>query len=344
MSFQIGSQEIGVDKPAFVIAEAGSNHNGDKQMAHDLIDVAADAGVDAVKFQTFRADRMYPKDSGDIGTADGGAHSVLKGLEMPYDWIPELARHADERDLYFLSSPFDRKSADLLHPHVPAYKVASTLVSHHPFLEYLDEKNKPLIISTGVHTMDNVEAMMAVLDDREDLALLQCVSAYPTPLNRANVAFLNRLRSKFGCPTGLSDHTEQPAVAPMVAAALGAAVIEKHVTLDSTLDGPDHSFALEPDQLDHMVSQVRRAEQALGDGEKTVLDIERETYENGRRCLHAARSIKAGTQLESTDVECLRPGENPRGIPPSEQSVVIGRSVRRDIEAGEPIDYDDLED
>lgn len=344
--FHIGDQSVGSDEPTFIIAEAGSNHNGNRDMAFDLIDAAADAGADAVKFQTFRAAKMYPKDSGDIGTADSDAYSTLKPLEMPYDWIPDLADYASEQDVHFLSSPFDKRAADILEEHVPAYKVGSTLVSHHPFLKYLIRKNKPLIISTGAHTMDDISSMLTALnsEDTHKLALLQCVSAYPTPLKRVNVSVLETLRETFDIPTGLSDHTKDPTTAPIVAASLGAAIIEKHITLDKNLPGPDHSFALEPDQFDNLVSQVRMAEGALGDGEKAVLNIEAETHENGRRCLHAARPLSEGEILTEEDIAWLRPGENPRGVPPSKQEAILGSQVIRDIDRGVSISYDDIDD
>jgi len=338
---EIGDRRVSSDEATFVIAEAGSNHNGDKETALKLIDAVADAGADAVKFQTFKADRMYPEDSGGIGTADSDAYSVLKELEMSYDWIPDLTAYADERGLVFLSSPFDRKSADALADYVSAFKIGSSLVSHHPFLEYVSDLGKPLIISTGAHSMEDIAGTMDVLENT-DVAILQCVSAYPTPLDRVNVSVIKTFRDRFDVPVGLSDHTEEPAIAPAAAVALDAAVIEKHLTLDNSLDGPDHSFALEPAEFEQMVSQVRCTEAALGDGQKVVLDIESETYENGRRCLHASRPLREGEILTKADIEWLRPGENPRGISPTEESRVLGSRVTRDIDRGETIAEEDI--
>jgi N,N'-diacetyllegionaminate synthase len=343
MSFEVGTSQIGEDESTFIIAEAGSNHNGNRAMAFDLVDAAAEAGADAIKFQTFKADKMYPEDSGGIGTADSDAYSLLKSLEMPYNWIPDLASYAKDQGLYYLSSPFDRESADILEEYVPAYKIASTLLSHHPFLEYLAEKGKPLIVSTGAHSMKDIEQTMAALDGLDvDIALLQCTSAYPTPINKTNVSVIESLQERFEVPIGLSDHTEHPTIAPTAAASLGGAVIEKHITLDKSLEGPDHSFALEPEELAQMVSYVRSTEAALGDGQKEVLDIEQETYENGRRCLHAARPLSEGESLSEADIQWLRPGENPRGVPPSEKQTILGQRVVRDISRGEPISREDL--
>lgn len=343
-TFDIDGRPVGPGEPTFIIAEAGSNHNGDLETAKELIDVAVDAGADAVKFQTFRANRMYPRNSGKLGTADDDAYSVLESLEMPYDWIPALAERARSHNIIFLSSPFDKKSADVLEQHVPAYKLGSTMVSHHPFLRYIAEKGKPLIVSTGAHSMDDIEEMMTVLSDSsaEAVVLLQCVSAYPTSLEKINVSVLNTLHQQFEVPTGLSDHTEDPTSAPVVAASLDAAVIEKHITLDNTMDGPDHSFALEPNEFAQLVTAVRTARKTLGDGYKEILDIENETYENGRRCLFAARDLSSGETLTSQDLAWLRPGGNQRGIPATECDVVTGYQVLQDIERGESISWNDL--
>lgn len=340
-TFTIGDQPVGPSEPAFIIAEAGSNHNGDKKLAKNLIDAAANAGADAVKFQLFRADRMYPKDSGQLSTGESSAYDTLKQLEMPFEWVADLHAYATERDLHFMASPFDRESADLLAEYVPAFKVASTLVSHHPFLTYLGSKDKPLIISTGAHSLTDVEKMLAAIPD-VDIALLQCISAYPTPLNQANVGVVTQLHDTFDLPAGLSDHTLDPTTAPTVAASLGAAIIEKHLTVDKSLDGPDHSFALEPEQFGALVDAVRDAEAALGTGQKEVLDIESETYENGRRCLHAAVDIEAGTTLTDEHIRALRPGGNQRGIAPTETERVLGSQASTDISVGEPIQERDI--
>jgi N-acetylneuraminate synthase len=187
--------------------------------------------------------------------------------------------------------------------------------------------------------------MMDALAEREarDIALLQCVSAYPTPLREVNVSILESFRSRYGVPTGLSDHTEDPVIAPTVAAAMDAAIIEKHLTLDKRSEGPDHSFALEPDQLSSLVKAVRDAEAAVGDGCKQVLDIENETYENGRRCLHAARDVAEGERLTEEDIVIIRPGSNPRGIEPYRLDEAIGRRALYDIGKGSPINFDDLD-
>jgi N-acetylneuraminate synthase len=341
-TFTIGDQPVGPDEPTFIIAEAGSNHNGDKELAKGLIDAAANAGADAVKFQLFRADRMYPEDSGELSTGESSAYDTFKKLEIPYEWVSDLCAYATDRDLQFMASPFDRESADLLEEYVPAFKIASTLVSHHPFLNYLASKDKPLIISTGSHSLSDVEEMLAAIPDI-DLALLQCVSAYPTPLDQANVGVVTQLQDAFDLPAGLSDHTLDPTTAPTVAASLGAVVIEKHLTLDKSLDGPDHSFSLEPEQFAALVDSVRDAEAALGTGRKKVLDIESETYENGRRCLHAAVDIEAGTTITEKHIQALRPGGNQRGIAPSETDRVLGSQASTNISIGEPIQETDIE-
>ena len=184
--FHIGDRPIGPDEPTFVIAEAGSNHNGSLDTAKELIDVAADAGADAVKFQTFRAKNMYVEDSGSAEYLDDdrSIYEIIESMEMPYEWIPELHDYCREQGVYFMSTPFDEHSADELEPYVPAFKIASYTMSHHPFLEHLSAKGKPILMSTGAHDLSEVREAVEVFRTAEfsDLALLQCVAAYPTPL------------------------------------------------------------------------------------------------------------------------------------------------------------------
>jgi len=230
------------DAQTFVIAEAGSNHNGDLGMAKKLVDAAAKAGADAVKFQTFRADDVYVEDSGQAEYLDDdrSLYEILESMEMPYDWIPELHKYANQQGIHFMSTPSDPRAVDELEDYVPAYKVESFHLSNHPFLRYLATKDKPLILSTGAHEMDEIEEAVAVLSEENvsDFVLLHCVSAYPTPLDQINVKIVEILREKFNVHTGLSDHTLNPTVAPTAAVTLGANVVEKHFTIDKTLDGP----------------------------------------------------------------------------------------------------------
>jgi N,N'-diacetyllegionaminate synthase len=344
--FTIDDRPVGDDAPAFVIAEAGSNHNGDLELAKELIDAAVDAGADAVKFQTFRAEDLYVEESGDVEYLedDRSIYDIIESMEMPYEWIPELHDYCQERDIYFMSTPFDERSAEELAEYVPAWKVASYTSSHHPFLRYLADTDKPVIMSTGAHELDELAESVDVLREAgvSGLALLQCVAAYPTPIADINVRVVETLREEFDVPSGLSDHTLDPVTAPSAAVALGASVVEKHFTLDKTLEGPDHEFALEPDELDEMVSAIRDTEAALGSGKKEVLDVEAELYEKARRAVHAVEDIESGDELTEQNLKVLRPGERDNGLHPKFYDELVGARASRDIESGSGIGWEDV--
>jgi N-acetylneuraminate synthase len=345
--FHIGDRPVGPDEPAFVIAEAGSNHNGDLDTAKELIDVAADAGADAVKFQTFRAEDLYVEASGEVEYLDDdrSIYEIIESMEMPYEWIPELHDYCLERGIQFMSTPFDERSAAELAEYVPAWKVASYTSSHIPFLEHLAETDKPIIMSTGAHELAEVGESVAALREAgaSDLVLLQCVAAYPTPVSEINVSVVETLREEFDVPTGLSDHTLDPVTAPSAAVTLGACVVEKHFTLDKSMEGPDHEFALEPDELDRMVSAIRDTEAALGSGEKRVLEVERELHEKARRAIHAVEDIEAGEELAETNLKVLRPGEQESGLHPKFYDEVVGTTALRDISRGAGINWEDID-
>jgi N-acetylneuraminate synthase len=345
--FYIGDRPVGADEPAFVIAEAGSNHNGDLDTAKELIDVAADAGADAVKFQTFRAEDLYVEASGEVEYLDDdrSIYEIIESMEMPYEWIPELHDYCLDRGIQFMSTPFDERSAAELAEYVPAWKVASYTSSHIPFLEHLAETDKPIIMSTGAHELAEVGESVAARREAgaADLVLLQCVAAYPTPISEINVSVVETLREEFDVPTGLSDHTLDPVTAPSAAVTLGACVIEKHFTLDKSMEGPDHEFALEPGELDRMVSAIRDTEAALGSGEKRVLEVERELHEKARRAIHAVEDIEAGEELAETNLKVLRPGEQESGLHPKFYDEVVGTTALRDISRGAGINWEDID-
>ncbi|KAB7519452.1 N-acetylneuraminate synthase family protein [Halosegnis rubeus] len=346
-SFTIGDRQIGPNAPTFVIAEAGSNHNGDLGLAKELIDEAAAAGADAVKFQTFRAEDLYVEDSGEVDYLDDDRtiYDIIESMEMPYDWIPELHDYCHEQGVLFMSTPFDKRSADELAEYVPAWKVASYTSSHHPFLRNLAETDKPIIMSTGAHELSEIRGSVEVLQESgaADLVLLQCVAAYPTPLEDINVRVVETLREEFGVPTGLSDHTLDPVPAPAAAVALGASVVEKHFTLDNSMRGPDHEFALEPDELDAMVSVIRDTQIALGSDSKSVLPVEEESYSKARRAIQASRDLKPGIEIQEADIRILRPGEKNKGMKPTFYQDVIGKEVTSFIPKGSGIQWEDLE-
>jgi len=346
-SFEIGDQLIGPGEPTFVIAEAGSNHNGDLNTAKELIDVAADAGADAVKFQTFRAEDLYVEESGEVEYLDDdrSIYDIIESMEMPYEWIPELYEYCHDRDIQFMSTPFDERSAEELAEYVPAWKVASYTSSHIPFLRHLADTDKPIIMSTGAHEIGEVSESVSTLREAgvEDLALLQCVAAYPTPLSEINVRVVETLREEFGALSGLSDHTLDPVTAPSAAVALGASVVEKHFTLDKSMEGPDHEFALEPAELDAMVSAIRDTEAAMGTGEKRVLEVERELHDKARRAIHAAEDIAAGEELTEENLRVLRPGERQSGLHPKFYDELVGAIAARDIKSGEGLTWEEVD-
>ena len=345
-AFTIGNRSVGNDDPVFVIAEAGSNHNGDLDLAKELIDVAVDAGADAVKFQTFRAEDLYVEDSGDVEYLDDdrSIYDIIESMEMPYEWIPELHEYCREHDIYFMSTPFDERSANELAEYVPAWKVASYTSSHHPFLRYLADTEKPVIMSTGAHEMTEVAESVEVLQEAgcDDISLLQCVAAYPTPIEDINVRVVKTLREEFGLPAGLSDHTLDPVTAPAAAVALGASVVEKHFTLDKTMEGPDHEFALEPDELDEMVSAIRNTEAALGSGKKEVLAVEEELQNVARRRVHTTKHIHSGEKITRENTDILRSGRRKNGVDPKYYEELLGSTVTTDISKGEGVTWDSV--
>lgn len=332
-----------------VIAEAGVNHNGDPALAHRLVDAAADAGADVVKFQTFEPSRLaavgaptaaYQRVAG-VAAAD--QREMLARLALPPETWAALQAHARDRGLVFLSSPFDEVSADLLERlEVPAFKVGSGELTNTGFLAHLARKGRPLLVSTGMADMvevaDALETIAAA--GGPPVALFHCVSAYPARPVDANLRAIGTLRGAFGVPAGWSDHTQGTEL-PIAAVALGADLLEKHVTLDRTLPGPDHAASLEPGELAAMVAAVRAVEAARGSGEKVPVAAEVEVASVARRSLHWAVDHEAGAIVSASDVVALRPGT---GIPPRELPTMIGRRLARSVATGHAVQRDDLSD
>jgi len=345
---RIGGRPVGEGAPVYIIAEAGSNHDRDLDQAKRLIDVAAAAGADAVKFQTFTADRIVAETTtrakylDAILPPDETMASLFRKLELPYEWHGILKEHAEAAGLDFLSSAFDEQAVDLLHAlGVKAFKVATYELWHLPLIRYIARLGLPMICSTGMASIGEVERAVRTVEAEGNLAnliLLHCTVNYPPPFADLNLRAMATLRAAFGVPVGYSDHTPGW-VAPVVATALGAAVIEKHFTTSRERPGPDHRFALEPDELAAMVRAVRDAEAALGDGVKRTAEAERDLYVTARRSLHAARDIEAGEVLDRDAIAILRPGT---GIEVADLDHVIGRTARRAIRRHEPLAWDAL--
>lgn len=336
-SFDLGGRPVGEGHPTYVIAEAGANHNRDLGIARQLVDVAAEAGADAVKFQTYSGEALYstktPGFEHFAPLSDKDPSELLEEIALPREWQVELRDHAASRGIDFFSTPFDETAvAELDALGVPAMKIASFEIVDPKLIAAAARTGRPLLISTGMATLGEVED--AVRDATEAgavaVGLMQCTSVYPAPAERANLRAMATMRTAFGLPVGLSDHTTGIAV-PIAAAALGAAFLEKHFTLDRTMEGPDHSFALEPDELAAMVAGIREAQVALGDGRKRGPGPEeaKENHRLARRSLIVVGDHPAGTVLSEEMLTAKRPGF---GIAPRDLDKVVGRTLRVAVE------------
>lgn len=343
----IGNKYVGDGKRTFVIAEAGSNHNGELEIAKEMIRVAADAGADAIKFQIFRAEKLYVKNAGeaDYLKEHRSIYDIIEDSEIPYEWLPKLFSYCMDKGILFLSSPFDEFSADKLEEqNVPAYKIASFTITHVPFLKYIAKKRKPIILSTGASNIAEIsEALQAIYEQKnKELILLHCVSSYPAPLEYINLKVMKTLKQIFQVPIGISDHSKDPLIVPLAATALGADLIEKHFTLDRTMPGPDHKYAIEPNELKDMIQGIRGVEKALGSAIKTVTRIEDELFKFAKRRIHAIKDIKKGGLLTEENIAILRSGKSKPGIYPKFWDIVIGKRVTSEVKKYEGITWDDL--
>jgi N,N'-diacetyllegionaminate synthase len=331
----------------FVIAEAGVNHNGSLDLALQLVDAAKASGADAVKFQTFRADQLATRSAHkapyqDRTTANSESQfEMLQRLQLDAAAHRRLIHHCRNAGIQFLSSPFDTQSADLLaRMDVPLFKVPSGEITNLPFLQHLARKNRPLILSTGMSTLGEVEEAVQVLKiaGAIQLTLLHCVTEYPAPYAEVNLRAMQTLKLAFGLPVGYSDHTSGIEIA-IAAVALGAEVIEKHFTLDRSLPGPDHSASLEPIELQQMVTAIRHVEAALGSGIKAPARCELPNISVARKSVVAARTLPKGHQLATGDLEIKRPGT---GLAPKLLPTLIGRTLRASVAKDEIINWDHL--
>lgn len=332
---KIGNKKIGDKHPTYIIAEAGSNHNGHMYIAKRLIDKAADAGADAVKFQVFRAEKLYPKKAGVTKylKMDKPIYEIIKDMEMPYEWIPTLAEYCKEKNIEFLASVFDEESADILDEYVNAHKIASYELTHIPLIRYVAKLKKPIILSTGASNISDIEESVRTIKDGENknLCLMQCTAKYPAPLTAINVNVIRTFKDKFKIPVGLSDHSREVFIAPMAAVSVGAKIIEKHFTLDKNLPGPDHKFALEPDELKEMVEKINMVEKVLGSDTKKIEDEEKELFDFARRYIFASKDIKKGEIFTKDNLIVLRKGVIGAGIEPKKIDEVLGKKAARNI-------------
>lgn len=345
-TFRIGEHPVGTGR-CYIIAEAGVNHNGDPELAHQLIDAAADARADAVKFQTFDPAQLAAPDApkADYQTRTTEPREsqleMLRKLALRDEVYPALKQHAEQRGLEFLSTAFDEGSYDFLQRlGLAAIKIGSGDMTNHPLLARVAKSGRPVLLSTGMATLDEVDAAVAALkrSGAGAFALFHCVSNYPAGAEESNLRAIGTLRERFGVPTGWSDHTLGITVS-LAAAALGADLLEKHFTLDRSLPGPDHAASLLPGELANLVAQLRVVESARGTGKKVPNPSELAVAAVARKSLHSRRAIAIGQVIHEEDVVALRPGT---GIPPSARDSIVGRRARLDIPAGRLLSNDDV--
>jgi len=341
-------KQIGDGEPCFIIAEAGVNHNGDTNLAKQLIDVAVESGADAVKFQTFHADNVvtctaekvdYQKNT---TPSHESQYDMIKKLELSDDVFLELSDYARNREIIFLSTPFDLESVDLLNQiDLPAFKIPSGEITNFPLLKKIAEKKKVIILSTGMATLGEVDDAFHYLKKcgSDEIILLHCTTSYPASINSVNLRAMETLRCAFHVPVGYSDHTEGNMIS-IAAVAMGACVLEKHFTLDRRLPGPDHKASLEPHELLAMVKAIRDVEIALGDGIKRPNEEETAIKKVARRSIVAQCDIKALDILKASDLAIKRPGT---GIEPKYYESIVHKKARIQIFKDQVINWDMIE-
>lgn len=327
----------------YIIAEAGVNHNGDIGIAKRLVDVAAAAGADAVKFQTFRTQnlvcRKAQKAAYQMETTEQSEsqYDMLKKLELTAEMHEELISYCKKKKIQFLSTPFDIESVDLLERYeIPLMKIPSGEITNYPYLKRIGATGKKIILSTGMSTLDEVREAVKVLRENgaREIVLLHCNTEYPTPMCDVNLLAMKTMQEELGLPVGYSDHTKGIEI-PIAAAALGACVIEKHFTLDKTMEGPDHKASLEPHELRTMVCAIRNIEQAMGDGVKRPSSSEQRNIGIVRKSIVARRDISEGEILSGENITTKRPGT---GISPMMWEKVIGQRACKNYKADEMIE------
>ena len=336
----------------FIVAETGVNHNGSLEIARKLIDVSVQAGADAVKFQTFRADRLVTATAskadyqiGNMGT-DESQFEMLEKLEISLEMHRELFSYCNKKDIIFMSTPFDEESVDLLdNLGMQIFKISSGEITNKPLLQHIASKKKPIILSTGMSFLGEVEKAIGWINEiwnklniNPKLTLLHCVSNYPANVEDSNLAAMKTMEAAFGLTVGYSDHSCGLEIS-IAAVALGAKVIEKHITLDRNMQGPDHKASLEPEEFVAMVTAIRNVEKAMGDGVKKPTKRENDRKKTVRRSLVTAKEIKAGDTISPNDILIKRPGT---GIPAEFKDKVVGMKSGSDISVDSVIKWEDL--
>ena len=349
MGFKIGEMEIGENSPTFIIAELSANHMNDFDIAVKTIEAMAEAGADAVKFQTFTPDTITIDCDNEYfqikqGTVWDGQvlHELYEDAYMPWEWQPKLKKIAEDLGLIAFSSPFDKTSVDFLEDmNVPAYKIASFEITDIPLIEYVASKGKPIIISTGIASFEDIELTIQTCLDagNNQVALLKCTSSYPAPLDEINLNTIPDMIEKFDCIIGLSDHTLGGDVST-AAVALGANIIEKHFILDRKMGGPDSEFSMEPHEFKQMVDSIRNVEKALGKVNYELSDKMKANREFSRS-LFVVEDIKKGSVITEDNVRSIRPGF---GLHPKYLNEILGKKVNQNLNKGTPFEWSFIED
>lgn len=345
MGIEIEGRSIGDNEPAYIIAEAGANHDGKLENAKQLVDAAVESGADAIKFQNYTAERLVTKSAkkywGDRETTQYETFAELDTLTD--DEYASLASYARKQGITFFSTPFDMEAVDLLEElDVPAYKIASGDLTHLPLIEYIAEQGKPIIMSTGMATIEETQEALDVIygTGNEQVVLLHCITKYPTPDEHSNLNMMRTLMAEFSHPVGLSDHTIGTTV-PTAAAAMDAAVIEKHFTYDKSREkSPDHHLSANVEEMSEIVEKTRAVHEAKGSWEKGPIELESEGLEKARRSLISGRDLTEGEEITADDLEIKRPGY---GIHPREYWNVDGWRAAADIPEDTVLEWDDIE-
>jgi len=343
---KIGDRKVGDGNACYVLAEAGCNHNANIDIARKLIDMSVEAEVDGIKFQTYKAENMYSKKTPmmqhfkerlSVGE-NATMYDLIKMTELPYEMHQPIVDYCMKMGILFLSTPFGEDDVDYLEQFdVPAYKIASFEMTHFPLIKKMAGKGKPVILSTGMSTLGDIEKVLTIIngEGNDQVILLHCVSNYPAKPEDYNLKVIQTLKSAFGYPVGLSDHTPGIEV-PKIAFALGANFIEKHITIDQGLPGPDHYFSLTPDELKELVKVRDGIEEMLGNPQKRCTEAEKSMKYIGRRSLVAAKNIPAGATITEDCLAVKRPGY---GLHPELMKTLIGGVATRDIEYDEPLTW-----
>ena len=333
------------EESTFIIAEIGVNHNGSIELAKNMIKSASRCGVDAVKFQTFRSEDLVTENAKTADYQQKNANEssqleMLKKLELTFEDFKELKDYASKCNVMFISSPFDINSVDLLENlNVSLYKLGSGELNNFELIDYVQKTNKPMILSTGMATLDEIKETYDFIENKENLIILHCITGYPTSFEEANLNFIKTLQSEFDVPIGFSDHS--PGIElPIAAVALGACVVEKHFTLDKTLEGPDHKASLNPVEFKTMVDAIRNVEVAMGDGVRKFSENELEIKKIARKSIILNEDISEGIRIEKKMLAIKRPGT---GIAPKYINQVIGRKVNQDLNKNAVLKWEHLE-